>query len=385
MLQTQGIKRTIDEYQRQLDGAAESRALRIGFGGYAKTGQLADRFAEVHCVDFSTSETAASTRTAELYPNVFTYLVRRPDLQQFATGYFMSVDVAPIPWNADREWTTECLRAAARVLKPGGLLQMQLPRTHVAESELIDLTHRFQLQTLIAQEPAASGSISGLWRRREMGWREELATLAAITGVQVRKISNIQPNIPVAPRRGAYSSISIWVQGLPGEADLFDLDVRVGGVRARSFCIGPPDSKDVRQILLHLPELDQTGLLPVDVFWMEERLGKPGVLRVIEPPPQIPRVISVTAQVGRSVAVVIDDLADPEDFAATVDGRPAWGYDNRRLQGPVPRYEIRFQLPDAVEAGERELALRVGRRHLPPTSLLVAALEPAAVFETAAF
>lgn len=378
LLAADTTQRTIDQYQFQLPHCGDSRALRVGFGAEPRTGQLAERFGEVHCVDFTSEDTASASRANEHHPNVFTYWARRPDLQQFATGHFLMAEVAQIPWHADRDWTAECFRAVARVLKPGGLLRMKLPSAHVNEPEMVDFARRFQLQTLLVEGPDASGQTSGLWRRCEMGWREELSTIAGITAVEIRKITNAQRAIPVAPCRGVYASINIWTKGLPAEADLFDLEVRIGGSRARIVSLGPPDNKDVRVILVHLPELEQTGLLPVDLFWMEERMGKPGVLRVVPPPPQIPRVVEVTPQMAGSVSVVIDDITDPEDFAATVDGRPAWGYENRCLNGQIPRYEIRFQLPDAVESGQRELELRIGRRQLPPMMIHVS--EPAVAY-----
>jgi hypothetical protein len=86
----------------------------------------------------------------------------------------------------------------------------------------------------------------------------------------------------------------------------------------------------------------------------------------------------VSPQLSGTVAVVIDELTDPEDFAASIDGRPAWGYENRCLNGQIPRYEIRFQLPDAVESGDRELELRIGRRQLPAMMIHVA--EPVSAY-----
>ncbi len=380
LLPADSTQRKIDQHQSQLIGCGDSRALRIGFADDTRTWQLADVFGEVHCVDFSNDDTAAASRAAEHRQNVFTYLARRPDLQQFAGGHFLLVEVAPIPWQADRDWTSECFRAVARVLKPGGLLRMHLPTAHINEAEMIDFAHRFQLQTLLADGPDSNGQTIGLWRRCEMGWREELATIAGITAVELRKITNAQRAIPVAPCRGVYASINIWTHGLPQEADLFDLVVRIGGSRAKIVSLGPPDSKDVRQMLVNLPELEQTGLLPVELWWMEERMGKPGVLRVVPPPPRVPRVVSVNTAGGGSVTVVSDELNEPEDFAATVDGRPAWGYENRCLNGQIPRYEIRFQLPDAVESGQRELELRIGRRQLPPIMITVATFEAAVAY-----
>lgn len=372
MLQTNARQRMIDQYLQQLSGMSEARALRVSCSGDPRTGQLAGTMGEIHCVDFTPEDAAITNRAAESYTNVFTYVARRPDLQQFANGSFLLVEVAAIPWHADREWTAECFRAAARVLMPGGLLQMSLPATYINESELVDLTRRFQLQTLIADGPDASGQTTGLWRRCNMGWREELPTLAGITGVTVKKITNAERMMPVASTRGVFASVNIWAEGLPAEADLFDLEVRIGGSRAKIVSLGAPDSKDIRQILVLVPDFELTGLLPVDIFWMEERMGKPGVLRVIPPPPLVPQLVSVTVQASGTVVVLINELQDPEDFSATIDGRPAWGYENRCVDGQIPRYEIRFQLPDAVESGDRELVVRIGRRHLPPMSIAVA-------------
>ena len=126
--------------------------------------------------------------------------------------------------------------------------------------------------------------------------------LAGITAIDVRKVTNALRTLPVAPARGRFASIAVWVQGLPDEVDIFDLEIRLGGACAGVQSISPADSRDIRQIVAQMPELEQTGLLPVEAFWMGERMGKPGTLRVVPAPPEVPRLVSFTQHADGSIS-----------------------------------------------------------------------------------
>ncbi|BDC52898.1 hypothetical protein F183_A52130 [Bryobacterales bacterium F-183] len=279
----------------------------------------------------------------------------------------------------DRDWLVSCIREGSRMLSVGGLFLMKIGAHYLAPQELVDLTRRYQLQALVHTGPGPVGASGLLWRRREMNWREQLGVLAGITAIDVRKVTNALRTLPVAPSRGRFASIAVWVQGLPDEVDIFDLEIRLGGACAGVQSISPSDSRDIRQIVAQMPELEQTGLLPVEAFWMGERMGKPGTLRVIPPPPEVPRMVSVTRHSDGSISALIDELANPDHFSARIDGKPAWGYENRCVDATLRRYEIRFQMPDGVVPGTHLMAVTLGRRELPPLEIQVANPEYAGV------
>lgn len=275
----------------------------------------------------------------------------------------------------DRDWLISCIREGSRMLSIGGLFLMKIGAHYLAPQELVDLTRRWQLQALVHTGPGPVGASGLLWRRREMNWREQLGVLAGITAIDVRKVTNALRTLPVAPARGRFASIAVWVQGLPDEVDIFDLEIRLGGACAGVQSISPADSRDIRQIVAQMPELEQTGLLPVEAFWMGERMGKPGTLRVVPAPPEVPRLVSFTQHADGSISALVEDLSDPDHFSAKIDGMPAWGYENRCIDGTLRRYEIRFQMPDGVASGAHSLVVTLGRRELPGLQIQVSSPE----------
>jgi hypothetical protein len=366
-------QRLLEQYSRGKFPQGQGRVLRIGYGGDVATAKMAQQFDEVHCLDFTAEHRMAAALHAANYGNVFIHGSDRSDLREFQDGQFQLTDIAPAPWFADREWMFDGMRAASRVLQPGGFMRMRVAASLLSLQEATDATRFLQLQALAFDAPDRNGFQELLWRRQEMNWREELPTLASITSVKVRKITNTLRAIPVAPARGKYTSVCIFIEGLPEQVDLFDLSVRLSGSSAKILALGPPDAKDIRCVWVQLPELEQTGLIPVELFWMEERMGVPGVLRVVPPPPIIPRLVGVCTAPDGIVTAILEDLLDPEIFEAKVEGKPAWGYENRCVDGSLQRYEIRFQLPDEIQPGYRELSLRLGKRELPPIRIEVAA------------
>jgi len=304
----------------------------------------------------------------------------RLDLSAFADGSLDRVDLILDAGRAnfveyDREWLVSCIREGSRMLAPGGLFLMKIGAHYLAPQELVDLTRRWQLQALVHTGPGPVGASGLLWRRREMNWREQLGVLAGITAIEVRKVTNAVRTLPVAPSRGRFASIAVWVQGLPNEVDIFDLEIRLGGACAGVQSISPADARDIRQIVAQMPELEQTGLLPVEAFWMGERMGKPGTLRVVPPPPVVPRLVSVTQHADGSISALVEELNDPDHFSAKIDGMPAWGYENRCVDGMLRRYEIRFQMPDGVASGTHAMVVTLGRRDLPPMEIQVTSPE----------
>ncbi len=363
----------VDQYRAQLPKMGEVPVIRMGFGGDPEIETAAAQYAEVHCVDFTAEACAAVARYAEIHKNVIAHSARAPDLQKFPIGSIYSVAASRTLLQAHPAWTSDCMRASARVLAEGGFLQMQISSSHATLLEVIELTHRFQLQTLLFEGPDRTGFYHGLWRRMGMNWREGLPTLASITTVRIRKITNALRAVPVVLCRRRDINIAIYVHGLPEEVDLFDLTVNLGDLRAKVTAIGPSDSKGIRQIIAQLPELECTGLLPVELQWMGERMGLPGVLRVVPPQPEVPRLLSVEPSGNGATTAMVEDLTNPENFDAQVNGKPAWGYEYHAVEGELRRFQIRFQVPDGVEDGECNVTVRLGRRELPPMLMQVAA------------
>ena len=68
----------------------------------------------------------------------------------------------------------------------------------------------------------------------------------------------------------------------------------IDGVSGRPSLLGRPSADGLQQINVWLPEETRTGLLPVELRLNGERLGEPGIVRVIPAGPPVPRIVSIT-------------------------------------------------------------------------------------------
>jgi len=73
-----------------------------------------------------------------------------------------------------------------------------------------------------------------------------------------------------------------------------------------------------------------------------------------------------------SVKVTLEELDNPQDFQAEIDGKPVTDLDIFCADPLPPRYEINFRIPAGLSPGSRRLTMRLGRRLLPAMDLELA-------------
>ena len=96
---------------------------------------------------------------------------------------------------------------------------------------------------MLALEGVSTQYMWTTWRKQPAGWLDEQQARAfeaqsakpadeqamdAQTPARIRRITNASSSEPVAPCRGRFASISIWVENLPADAGLHHLRVTVG-------------------------------------------------------------------------------------------------------------------------------------------------------------
>ena len=69
---------------------------------------------------------------------------------------------------------------------------------------------------------------------------------------------------------------------------------------ARCAISGRRIRSGLQQVNVMLPELEATGLLPVEIQWLGRTISPPATLRVIPPGPSVPRICSITDGVNLS-------------------------------------------------------------------------------------
>ncbi len=260
------------------------------------------------------------------------------------------------------------LRQSARLLCHRGVLCARLTSAF-SRGELAEMARDLDFQ-VCAMELGETLSLT--WRKRANGWRADLAEHAALASARVTRVSNGWDDCPVVPNRGRYARLSILVSGLPMDLDLLDLEIIIGDVRATAVSLAEPDAGGQQRIMAELPGLEQTGLVPVQLRWLGERLTmEPAYVRVIPAGPIVPRIVSVisgsTREAGLTISV--EDLVRPDELTVSLDGVALWGLETRCTDSKHQKYSVRLPLPDDVKAGVHEIQLMSGRRKLTPISI----------------
>jgi SAM-dependent methyltransferase len=376
------------------DNPRARRALEIGCGPGRLIRPMSRHFGEIHGVDVSDEMIGLARIRLKDIPHAHVHATDGSSLNQFADRSFDYVySYAVFQHIPSRDVVLEYCREAHRVMKPGAIMRAQfngLPRTfprydtwsgvRFSANDLIAFTRQYDFQ-ILSLDGEETQYMWTTWRKREPGWRDGVRESAAAgEQARVRRITNALNSEPVAPARGRYATVALWIERLPAGVDLFDLKVLVSGQAARPTYIGPPDSGGLQQLNVLLPALESTGIMPVEVKLFGHSIAPVSFLRVIPPGPQVPRVAAVSDGINlvsgtrietRMVKVTLEEIADPGLFEAEIDGLPV-----RNLEAfcidPLPqRYEVNFRLPDETAPGPHVLAMRLGHRRFAPVRIEV--------------
>jgi ubiquinone/menaquinone biosynthesis C-methylase UbiE len=370
------------------------RALEIGCGLGRLMLPLAPLFGEIHGVDVSDEMIRLAREKLRGIPHAHVHLTSGADLAAFADDSFDFVySYAVFQHIPSRDVIFSYLREAHRVLKPNGIFRFQvngLPQTGgefdtwrgvaIPADEIAWFARENDFQ-LLALEGVRTQYQWVTLRKRPVGWFAALEKAAPEARAQIRRVTNAHSGEPVAAARGRFAAVSLWLEDLPEDCDLNTLSVTVAGQPARGAYLGPPRHGLV-QFNVELPDGLASGLQPVEIHWLGRPLAPRIFLRVIPPPPPVPRMVEVSDGIdllagprirSRTVRVVLEEVEHPERFDATVGGLPIGEREITCADPRTPIHQISFALPDAVGPGQHELSIRVGDRRFPPVMLEVLA------------
>ena len=365
------------------------RALEIGCGPGRLLKPMSTLFGEIHGVDISDQMVErARTRLRDI-PHAHVHVALRSNLEMFADESFDFVySYAVFQHIPSREVVLGYLAEARRVLRVGGLMRCQingLPETaarydtwsgvRISQAELEGFcrTHDFQM---LALEGVSTQYMWVTLRKREPGWYERAVKPEEF--ITIRRITNAETSEPLAPARGRYAALALWVNNLPTECDLLNFEVNVGGARGRLTYIGPRERDGLTQVNLRLPWGVGTGLQLVQLGWCGEPIGLPKKVRIVPPPAMVPRLIALSDGVNlvagnrvetRSVKLTLEEVTQPELFTATISGAPVEDLEYFCTDPLPPRFEVNFRIPHEVGRGSHLLDMRLGRRRLGTVSL----------------
>lgn len=372
------------------------RALEIGCGPGRLMRPLSRNFGEIHGVDVSDEMVRLARENLRGIPHAHVHSTDGASLAGFADESFDIVySYAVFQHIPSRDVILRYLQEAHRVLKIGGLLRAQfngLPQgvdhqyntwsgVRLAASELMEFARQRDFQVL-ALEGAGTQYMWTSWRKRPQGWHSRLRAETKEADVRVRRITNAHSSEPVAPNGGRFASISIWIEDLPGECGLHDLEIAIGGTPGVITYIGPLDNSGIQQLNVILPRLERTGLLPVKILWFGiPVLATPATLRVIPAGPKVPRLLDVSDGVNllsgrkietRTVKITFEEVSHPDEFRIILAANPVAGVEIFCTNPLSQRFEVNFRVPESVASGNHELLVYLGKRRFGPVPIEVA-------------
>jgi ubiquinone/menaquinone biosynthesis C-methylase UbiE len=377
------------------------RALEIGCGPGRLMRPMSRHFVEIHGVDVSGEMIGSAREKLQDVSHAYPHVTDGGSLSQFEDESFDFVySYAFFPHIPSREVVLQYLREMQRVLRVGGLARLQfngLPETQTeadtgagarfTSQDLLEFAHLHDFQVL-ALDGVSTQYMWTTWRKQASAWSASLEAKMEAgeypSAVLIRRITNASSTEPVAPCRGRFAAISIRVENLPPDAGLNHLRVTVGSSLGTVISIGPPDRALWQQIKVDLPELEATGLLPVQIFWRDRPLSESATLRVIPPGPSVPRILWISDAVNpmsrkriehRLVKMKLEEIARPHEMEVTVGGYPAGDLEYVCTEPRPQRFQVSFRLPEQIGPGVHPLELRVGHRKLAPVPIEVVAAQ----------
>lgn len=370
-------------------------ALEIGCGPGRLMLPMSWNFGEIHGVDVSDRMIWMAFRALHGIANAFPRQSSGTGLGAYGNDLFDFVySYAVFQHIPSRDVVFNYLAEARRVMKTGGILRCQingLPKTakqcttwegvRLGAGEIAEFACEHDMQ-LLALEGADTQYMWTTMRKQPDGWFSGL-TRPAELDARIRRIVSPVSGEPAVPARGRHASIAVWVENLPADCDLNQMNVLVDGEESPLVYVGPPQSDGTCQLNVMLPASVRTGLVPVELRWLGEPLCDEGWVRVVSPPPAVPCIVGVTDGInlmsgprvsspGRPVKLSIEDVASPENLTAAVDGHPVTDLDLFCVDPQIGRFEVNFHVPDTIGPGAHFLEVKLGARRLPPVEIEVA-------------
>ena len=375
--QVAGLLREVKRLPPAMPGAR--RALEIGCGPGRLMRPLSHHFGEIHGVDISDGMIARARANLAGVPHAHPHHAPNSNLEAFADSSFDFIySYAVFQHIPSREVVMGYLDEAARVLRPGGIIRVQingLPQTarqydtwsgvRIPPDDIREWSLSKNLQ-LLALEGANTQYMWATLRR---------PTLEANTSgaVRIHRVTNAHSSEPAAPVRGRFAVLSLWLGGLPDNADLNHLKVSVCNKICVLTYLGPVEFDGIRQLNIELPEGLPTGLGPVSLYAAGTPERAQALVRLISPGPLVPRVLSVTdgidllsgsRVVTGSVKAILEEVESPELLSISAGGVCIQTLDHFCVDPRPPRHEVNFELPHTYPNGPTQVTILLGSRRL---------------------
>ena len=369
------------------------RALEIGCGLGRLMRPLSAHVGEIHGIDVSDEMVQGARERLWDFPNAHVHRGGGADLAGFADESFDFVySYAVFQHIPSRDVIFGYMREACRVLTPGGVFWFQANST----PGIVEAPDTWHGARISDREAAAFARESGMLL---MAVEAPATQYLAVTlqkpclpasrppaPPRIRRIIDARNSGPVVPASGRWAFASLWIEGLPADADLNTLEATVGHTRATSESLapflGPPESAGLLRFNIQLPAGIEPGLQPLQLLYRGQPIAPPPFLRVIPPGPTVPRLVWLSDAVdqlagtriaSRSIKAAFEEIPEVSQFRASVDGCEVKVFEVHCVDPVPPLFEVIFGLPAAIGPGPHRLDLWVGSRGFPAVTIEVSA------------
>lgn len=380
------VLRSIEGQLKRLPAKANRRAwraLEIGCGPGRLMRPLSRHFGEIHGVDVSDEMIRLGRERLRDIPHAHFHTTDGATLPQFADESFEFIySYAVFQHIPSREVVLEYMREIRRLLKPGGIFHGQFnglaPGREADTWSGVGFT-REDIQSFTRENGLQLLNLEGdhtqyMWTTWALTARQMALTARQSENptAVIRRITNAYTGDSLIPQSGRQAALSMWINDLPADCDLNNIEILVEGVPGVPIYIGPPDSQGLQQVNAWLPEGTRTGLVPIELRVNGQPLCPVAFARVIPPGPLVPRIISVTDGVNLVlknatntglVKVQIEEVLSPDSISATIDDLPV-PVSIFRIDPRPPRHNLDIQMPPGLAKGPHALKIRVGPRRL---------------------
>jgi SAM-dependent methyltransferase len=388
-----GLERELPRISSQTAAAARL-ALEIGCGPGRLMLPLSRNFHEIHGVDVSPRMVQLARQNLAVISRAHVHTADGISLRYFEDDSFDFVySYAVFQHIPSRDVVFNYMKETRRVLRTGGVARMQFNGleegarqsdtwhgVRFKASEIAEFARVHDLQ-LLALEGAGTQYMWGTFAKRSAGWFRALCGASSqAPRISIRKITSASSPASVVPARGPHAAFALWVEGLPSDADLNTLHVRVAEREARLTYIGAAQIDGLRQVTGILPDGLDAGFQRLHLTWANTVCKIESFVRLIPPGPNPPRIVSVTDGVyvgaGQTISsnivrVSLEGTARPEDLEASVAGRVILPIRSVCTAPNIPHFEVDFKLPTGISAGANRLEYRLGRRYLGSFEIMV--------------
>lgn len=416
------VLRTLrEEYHRLARPTNESKALEIGCGPGRLLLPLSSDFLQVSGIDVSSEMVDLANRNLASAPNAQARVATGSDLADFADASIDFVySYAVFQHIPSRDVVLNYLREAVRVLRPGGVIKAQvnsLPRPGQTASD--DLPDELGWSLRAGAPPRTPAQLGDADTWSGVSFRaEEIAQFCRSNDLQLFSMDGFEtqylwfcakkgrsplpndtaPRIAgvansftpdrLVPQSGRFAGASLWIEGLPAQADLNNLRVEIDGVSTAASYVRVRTERGSAQVNVFLPPNTRSGAVTVRIRLDNGATSPPAAMRVAPAAPLIPRLLSVSDGVNllsdlaietRTLKLQIEEV--PFDDPAEIARRFSADVEDRTLPQPevfcvdplARRYELNLHLPDDLPSGPCRLHLALDHRKFAPVDLEIRA------------